>query len=241
MTNTKKIKAILFDSGRVLNYPKTGHWHIPPRTFEYINKGEFDNIPEEQIIKAFHLGLKYLNDNHNIQTESEELKAFIQFYTIIFSELDQLTINNETILNISKDTVYNNDKFVFYDDLYEYLPIFRESYALGIVSDTWPSLERVYREVGLMHYFSAFVMSSVLGVCKPNKLMFTTALDKLNIKPEEAIFVDDSYENCIGAEQLGIRSILMIRSNWEKNAVSDLICIRGLEDLYNILHDSSLV
>lgn len=30
------IKAILFDSGRILNIPKTGHWFIPPNFMKII-------------------------------------------------------------------------------------------------------------------------------------------------------------------------------------------------------------
>lgn len=38
MTSKKgNIKAILFDSGRVLNQSSTGHWFISPRFFEYVD------------------------------------------------------------------------------------------------------------------------------------------------------------------------------------------------------------
>lgn len=233
------IKALLFDSGGVLNYPKTGQWHIPPRTFEYIDKKEFDRLPSEQLRRAFGLGLNYLDDNHDIQTDSQELDCFFQFYTIIFNELKQLNADSNTIHNIATDTVFNNNKFVFFDDVYEYIPIFHKGYKLGIVSDTWPSLERVYRDAGLYDYFSTFVMSSVLNVCKPHELMYTTALDELEIAPEEAIFIDDSYDNCIGAEKLGIQSVLMIRDNRDWDNIQDIKYIKGLDELYTLLEVST--
>lgn len=56
-----------------------------------------------------------------------------------------------------------------------------------MVSDAWPSLEKVYVKSGLRVYFSSFIISSILGVNKPNKLMYE-ALNDLNVFLEEAIF-----------------------------------------------------
>jgi putative hydrolase of the HAD superfamily len=42
-------------------------------------------------------------------------------------------------------------------------------------------------------------------------MMYRQALKKLNVAPEEALFIDDSLRNCEGAEQLGIRSLRMLR------------------------------
>ena len=38
------IEAILFDSGRVLNFPQTGHWFVSPKFFYYVDKVTFENI-----------------------------------------------------------------------------------------------------------------------------------------------------------------------------------------------------
>jgi hypothetical protein len=40
----KNIKAILFDSGKVLNGPTTGHWFISPEFFLHIKEKEFKAI-----------------------------------------------------------------------------------------------------------------------------------------------------------------------------------------------------
>ena len=38
------IKAILFDSGRVLNEPVTGHWFITPNFWKYVDINTFYNL-----------------------------------------------------------------------------------------------------------------------------------------------------------------------------------------------------
>ena len=56
----KNIKAILFDSGRVLNGPVTGHWFITPNFWEYVNKGVFDSLDKSKIASAFAEADKYI-------------------------------------------------------------------------------------------------------------------------------------------------------------------------------------
>lgn len=107
--------------------------------------------------------------------------------------------------------VYNDDKFAFFEDTFTVMPQLAERFTLGIISNTWPSLDRVFRKQQLRNYFSTFIMSSVLGVYKPHLKMYTTALNELQLAPEETVFVDDSIKNLEAAANLGIRSVLIDR------------------------------
>ncbi len=133
--------------------------------------------------------------------------------------------------------MYNDRKFLFPNEVFQIIPKLSKNYKLGIISDTWPSLERVFKNVGLRGYFSTFVMSSKLGVNKPDELMFTTALDELKIKPEEAIFIDDNEMNVEGAQELGMEGILMDSKMYSK--VNERICkITNLSEIEAILKDA---
>ncbi|CUU48922.1 HAD family hydrolase [Clostridium beijerinckii] len=234
MLKTKNLKAILFDSGRVLNDPRTGHWFIPPNFYKYVDRNKFGLLDRNVIEMVFYKALKYLNQKNFILTEMEELEHFIEFYRIIANELPVLELSNTNIVEIAKDTVYNDEKFLFYEDVFEIIPQLSKNYKLGVISDTWPSLERVFRNAGLRDYFSTFVMSSTTGVIKPNELMFNTALSELNIKPEEAMFIDDSIKNVEGASKLGIESILMVRDKNYKHD-TEYLQINTLKDLLTLL------
>ncbi|MTI49919.1 MAG: HAD-IA family hydrolase [Firmicutes bacterium] len=104
----------------------------------------------------------------------------------------------------------------------------------GVVSDTWASLNRVFKNCGLRKYFSTFIMPSVLGVVKPSQLMFNRALSELSVKPEEALFIDNNIKNVRGALKLGINSVLIIRER-NSRGNSDIISINSLKELYEIL------
>lgn len=152
MEELKHIKAILFDSGRVLNHPRSGHWFISPKFYSFVNKERFELIAQDQIEGAFHKALQYMDENPLILSETEEYRHFIQFYAIVSEELAFLELNREQIEGLAYDTVFNDDKFKFYQDVFEVIPELNNNYKLGVVSDTWPSLERVFKNVGLRSF-----------------------------------------------------------------------------------------
>ncbi|GKU25139.1 HAD-IA family hydrolase [Clostridium folliculivorans] len=234
MLQHKNLKAILFDSGRVLNDPRTGNWFVPPNFHSYVDKNKFELLDEKLVQVAFYKAMKFLDAKSIILTEEEEFELFIEFYKVLSNELSGLELNETHIVEIARDTVFNDEKFLFYEDVFEVIPKLSKSYKLGVVSDTWPSLERVFKNAGLREYFSTFVMSSKIGVIKPNELMFNTALSELNINPEEAIFIDDNIKNVEGAAKLGMQGILMIRDENLK-VDTEYKTIRNLKELLSLL------
>lgn len=204
----KKVKAILFDSGRTLNVPRTGHWFITPNFMKIIHREDF-TFTDEDMDNAMSKACEHINKILLVKTEEEEYSMFKEFYEIVLKEINYPNINNEVLELLAKDNVYNDDKFLFFDDINESLNILKDKYLLGVVSDTWPSLERVFINKDLRKYFSTFVMSSVHGSNKSEKVLFKIAIEELGIKPEEAIFVDDNESNLEAAEEFGMIPILI--------------------------------
>ena len=221
------VKAILFDSGRTLNVPRTGHWFITPNFMKIIDREDF-TYSNEEINKAKRVAYEHISKILLVETEEEEYSMFKEFYEIVLREIKYPNINNEVIELLARDNVYNDDKFLFFDDIEQSLKILKEKYLLGIVSDTWPSLERVFINNDLRKYFSTFIMSSVYASYKAEKKLFKIAIEELGIKPEEAIFVDDSEANLDAAEEFGMIPILI-----------DVYNSQGLESKYPIIHSIS--
>lgn len=208
---TNKVKAILFDSGRVLNGPTSGHWFITPNFYDYVDKKTIYSLPEERVNLAFEKAAQYIRMQNLITSEEAEYRHFNEYYNIFFSHLSELNASTETIDKVARDLVFNYDKYTFYKDALEVIDELKGKYTLAVVSDAWPSLENVFIKAGLREHFSSFIISSKLGISKPDKQMYMTALDELNIKPEEAMFIDDSLKNCDGAKAVGIKTILLCR------------------------------
>ncbi|TGA96302.1 HAD family phosphatase [Sporolactobacillus shoreae] len=237
--HSERIKAILFDSGRVLNRPASGHWFIPPNFFNYVDKKKFLSIPIKQRKTAFLNSSEYIIHQKLIKSEEEEYIQFVQFYKIFADFLPELNLEDTSIQAVAKDLVFNREKYTFFEDALYLVPKLSEKYKLAVVSDAWPSLENVFVKANMRNYFSSFIISSKKGVTKPNKLMYQSALDELNISPEQAIFIDDNIRNCIGASQLGIQSLVLNR-NWKLFTLNKLLqrnyhFIRNLYDIEKIL------
>ena len=130
-----EIKAILFDSGRVLNGPVTGNWFITPNFWKYVNKDIFDSLDKNVIASAFAEADKYILTQKFMSTKEEEYQHFIKFYEIFSSQLPELQLTADAIENIASDLVFNPQKYVFYDDALAVIPKLKGKYKLAIVSD----------------------------------------------------------------------------------------------------------
>lgn len=234
------IKAILFDSGRVLNYPKSGNWFITPNFFKYVDESIFNSISSSKKNLAFKMAYNYINSCKLIKKQEEEYNHFVEYYNIFFKELPELNVNKDDVENIAKDLVYNPEKYSFFDEVKSVISVLSKEYKLGIVSDAWPSLDSVYEAAGLRNCFSTFIISSILGVTKPEAIMYQTALDELGILPENTLFVDDNLKNCIGARNLGIHSVLLCRNKFEYVLKKLLSIGKGYDVINNLEQLSTL-
>jgi len=64
-------------------------------------------------------------------------------------------------------------------------------------------------QAGLGAHFDEIVYSAALGVCKPERLFFTTAQARMGVTAAQSIlFVDDKAENVDGARMCGWRAML---------------------------------
>lgn len=227
--NMNNIKAILFDSGRTLNVPRTGHWFITPNFFNIINDTSFQ-YTEDQLSEAMNKACDHISKILLVKTEEDEFAMFKEFYEIVLKEIKYTNINEEIIDSLASDNVYNDDKFYFFDDVEFGLQRLKDKYILGVVSDTWPSLERVFINKSLRKYFSTFVMSSIYGSYKAEKVLFKIAIEEIGVKPEEVIFIDDSESNLVAAEEFGMIPILIDR--YDRNDIeSKYPIIKSLNDL----------
>lgn len=61
----------------------------------------------------------------------------------------------------------------------------------------------------LAEIFDVFVSSCFVGLRKPDERIYRLALDLTQNLPQECIFIDDRQENLVGAEKVGIKTVLM--------------------------------
>jgi putative hydrolase of the HAD superfamily len=84
---------------------------------------------------------------------------------------------------------------------------------LGLISNGFKQdLDHVLGELGLEKWFDTVACIESCNCAKPDKQIFLYALDKLEVKPSEALFIGDSVEQDYeGAMNVGIRSYIIDR------------------------------
>ena len=207
---TGKLKAIFFDVGDTLNRPTSGHWFIPVSHQELFAR-EFDGLKAPFVQNALQKAMAFSECNHRMDTEKQEFDHFREFYRILLTECRYPQITEELLSDFAYDIVYNNHKFIYFEDVFTVIPELEKRYLLGIISNTWPSLERKLRSLKLRGYFKVFVKSCDFGTWKPDPRLYMHALQQGRISAEEAIFIDDSIENLEGAAKLGMQGVLINR------------------------------
>ncbi|GAA5978927.1 hypothetical protein JCM5350_004180 [Sporobolomyces pararoseus] len=73
----------------------------------------------------------------------------------------------------------------------------------------------------LKSLFDEYIESCVEGLRKPDPKFFQLALDKLGVKADEAVFLDDIGHNLIAAKKLGIRTIRCVHGR-SQDAIKEL-------------------
>jgi len=79
------------------------------------------------------------------------------------------------------------------------------------------AVRKLVAKTGMNEYFSAVIISGDHGINKPDPAIFQLALNNTGLKPSEVIFVGDSEEDVVGANNSGLMSVLIDRKRHGKN------------------------
>ena len=221
-------KVIFFDVGYTLDMPASGDWMFPGRFLEAAGE-KLKQRTETEIQRARDAGLRFLDNDHLIKTVEAEIKNFMDYYSIISDQLD-LGLSEKERDQIARDRACNMKNYIPYPGITEVLGTLSKTHKLGIISDTWPSIEPQLEHIGVSQYLSFTTFSCFVGVFKPDKRIYLDALNKCGVPAEETVFIDDVVRNLDGAAALGITPIL-IAANPASDVETDYLKIHDLREL----------
>lgn len=118
-------------------------------------------------------------------------------------------------LNYSKDKLQNlyyktyKKKYTKNIGLYSIAKrLKKQGYKIAILSDQWHLSKEALMPKKDTKIFDVIIISCDVGIRKPNTPIYQMVLDKLKLKPEETIFIDNQVWNIIPAHKLGMNTIL---------------------------------
>ena len=221
-------KVIFFDVGYTLDMPASGDWMFTNRFLKEAGE-QLKKRDSSEIGRARDAALRFLAGEHLVPTVEAEIEQFYRYYSLISDELD-LALTEEQRRQIARDRACNMENYIPYPGIREALEKLSGKYRLGIISDTWPSIQQQLEFIGVSQYFSFTTFSCNVGVFKPDPRIYLDALAKSGVSAEETAFIDDSTANLDGAAALGIFPIL-IAANPASDVETSYLKIRDLREL----------
>lgn len=205
------IKYILFDSGRTLNEPITNDWFLTPNFYNIIQVSNYQP-DDNKIMRAIEKEKSYIDSVKYIPTIEEEHEMFREYYKRVLLDINYPYIEDRMLSLLADDNIYNDNKVSFFEDVRPGIERLKNKYKLGVVSDTWPSLKRIYVNYGIEDCFSDFFITSMLGYKKSDNILFKIILDNIGLKPEEVALVDAREQFLDIASEYGMYPILINRT-----------------------------
>jgi putative hydrolase of the HAD superfamily len=177
----------------------------------------YKNIIEEYETRLS--GRKELNPDADVRDVFKSI--ILKFASRTPEELEHLSMDLSHLFRAT-----TRKRIFVYPTVKPALEQMQKKYRLGIVSNAQEAF--TMPELGLYdlsRYFESIVLSSQVGVKKPNSRIFARALSNLNVKPSEVAMVGNSMEaDMMGASKLGMRTIYIQQKNKPGRQVKGVTC-----------------
>lgn len=195
------IKWILFDQARV-------------QTYGVFSRKDFYSIDGKQFPAKELESIFYIPEYRKFSVgEIDETKLIS-----IFLQQKDIALNVKSYIEIFKKGIEP------IEGMKDILKSLSEKYFLATLINEGSEWANYKLDVsGFRKFFKEHFISGDLKVAKPNPEIYKIALHRLNIKPEECIFIDDKKKNCEAAEKLGIESIVFENPNQLKKELTTFL------------------
>jgi putative hydrolase of the HAD superfamily len=221
--SSHRIHGVLFDSGGVLIGPRGGRWN-PRYDFEDIVHAHHPEIEAHMFPEAFAAGQRVLDAATTTPSRADYHRAILQVLGIVapsaglLHELEAPAAG--PVLEVFPDVRHVLDELRAW------------GIRMVVVSDNWAGLELHYRTLDIERYFEGFVISEVLGCCKPDPRMYAAGSDLLGLAPSHCLFIDDDPDLVSAAVNLGYHGVALTRGAPSPSAVP---VITSLDELLPIV------
>jgi glucose-1-phosphatase len=181
------IRAVIFDMGGVLLRTE-------------------DKGPRERL--AARLGLTYEALYRQIFDNETALLATVGKVTSQAhweSVRDALGLQDHELIQL-KDEFWEGDRLD--EELLAFIRSLRPRYKTGLLSNAWDELRQLLNtRYKILDAFDDVVISAEVAIAKPDPRIYELAVQRLEVSPAEAVFVDDFLENIHSAQKVGLKTV----------------------------------
>ncbi len=190
-------RVIFFDVGNTLLFPNRAKILAPISSDRHPTLEQWQAL-ERKTKREFDQGM---------QTGRVDHSFWWTFHTYLLEELKHDT-------SVRKALVENTQNSANWDRI---LPGTRaaldricQNFRIAVISNADGAIERVLLRCGIADCFESITDSGIVGVEKPRPEIFEAALEKMQARASESLYVGDVYSvDYVGASNAGMDAVLM--------------------------------
>jgi putative hydrolase of the HAD superfamily len=227
------VRGAILDSGNVLIHPTNGQW-FPPAAFAAVLTDRALAWDQRRLPGALAAGEAYLNVVHSVplRDQNEERAVWTQYFGILLRGVGVSGDVRELARAMAEasDVAPGVEPYPWTVDV---LAGLRErAIPVVVLSDAWPSLRRIFRQLGLDSYVRGMVISGEEGIAKPDPRVFRKALDLVGHEAAQVAFVDDHPGHVHAAVRLEMCGVRLRHPGEESDpTLKEVTDLRDLLDL----------
>ena len=93
-------------------------------------------------------------------------------------------------------------------ELLDRIRVLRSQYKIGLLTNAFSDSRHLLTETwAIADVFDDLVISAEVGLAKPDERIFLLALERLDVLPQEAVFIDDFLHNVDGARAVNMNAV----------------------------------
>jgi HAD superfamily hydrolase (TIGR01549 family) len=197
------------------------NWNTLVTAPELMRRGSSTRVFKEYINAQGHEVPDKFLDIYSLIAKAQEVKAeqeghrepdYRQRLEDVFRELglpDPVELSSGTWTHYLKLWPEQTE---YFDGVPEMLKELKKTYKLGVITNYMdgPTCRVVFNKLGYNEVFDSLVVSKELGYVKPAQILFETALEETDSKPENCVMVGDTYAaDVVGGNIAGMKTVLV--------------------------------
>jgi putative hydrolase of the HAD superfamily len=212
-------RVIFFDVGNTLLFPNRAKMLQPLSSDRHPTLEQWQAL-ERRTKKEFDDGMQNGRVDHGF---------WWMFYTHLLEQLGE----NSNLLGLLVENTQNSGNWdQIRPGTLETLLRISKQFRIAVISNADGGIQKILSRCGIADCFESITDSGIVGVEKPRREIFESALTAMKTRPEESLYVGDMYAvDYVGAQNAGIDSVLLdVAGAYRERDVPRVESLAQLED-----------
>ncbi len=210
-------RVIFFDVGNTLLFPNRAKVLAPISSDRHPTLEQWQAL-ERRTKKEFDQGMQSGRVDHGF---------WWTFHTYLLEELGEETGIRDALVENTQNSA-NWDQIL--PGTRDALDRIGQNFRIAVISNADGGIERVLSRCGIANCFESITDSGIVGVEKPRAEIFEAALNAMQARADESLYVGDVYSvDYVGARNAGMQAVLLDVAGAYRDR--ELPCVESLGQL----------